>query len=132
MTPIDKKLKQDVKKGNIPKPIEDLPSEWSKEDREIEGGNKEINEIDLPCVLSVQTGINEPRYVGMRGIRQVASREIPVMGASALGVEPDRPKVRRLDFFVPPIGAGAEMLHGSREEIVGRLLDMIATKGGLN
>ena len=55
--------------------------------REIEGGNKEINEIDLPCVLSVQTGINEPRYVGMRGIRQVASREIPVMGASALGVE---------------------------------------------
>ena len=100
--------------------------------REIEGGNKEINEIDLPCVLSVQTGINEPRYVGMRGIRQVASREIPVMGASALGVEPVRPKVRRLDFFVPPIGAGAEMLHGSREEIVGRLLDMIATKGGLN
>src|SRR5581483_8449877 len=35
--------------------------------REIEGGNKEINEIDLPCVLSIQTGINEPRYVGMRG-----------------------------------------------------------------
>ena len=41
--------------------------------REIEGGNKEMNEIDLPCVLSIQTGINEPRYVGMRGIRQVAS-----------------------------------------------------------
>ena len=41
--------------------------------REIEGGNHEINEIDLPCVLSIQTGINEPRYVGMRGIRQVAS-----------------------------------------------------------
>ena len=37
--------------------------------REIEGGSREINEIDLPCVLSIQTGINEPRYVGMRGIR---------------------------------------------------------------
>ncbi len=45
--------------------------------REIEGGNREINEIDLPCVLSIQTGINEPRYVGMRGIRQVASVLIP-------------------------------------------------------
>jgi electron transfer flavoprotein beta subunit len=44
-----------------------------KVSREIEGGNKEMNEIDLPCVLSIQTGINEPRYVGMRGIRQVAS-----------------------------------------------------------
>lgn len=100
--------------------------------REIEGGNKEINEIDLPCVLSVQTGINEPRYVGMRGIRQVASRDIPVLGTSALGVEPDPPKVRRLDFFVPPAGAGAEMLQGSREEVIGRLIDMMAAKGGLN
>ncbi len=32
--------------------------------REIAGGNQEMNEIDLPCVLSIQTGINEPRYVG--------------------------------------------------------------------
>ena len=53
--------------------------------REIEGGNKEMNEIDLPCVLSIQTGINEPRYVGIRGIRQVASVEIPTYGASDLG-----------------------------------------------
>jgi len=45
--------------------------------REIEGGNKEISEIDLPCVLSIQTGINEPRYVGMRGIRAVASLPVP-------------------------------------------------------
>ena len=58
-----------------------------KVSREIEGGNREINEIDLPCVLSIQTGINEPRYVGMRGIRQVASVPIPTFGASDLGVE---------------------------------------------
>src|ERR1700758_1574341 len=55
--------------------------------REIEGGNREISEIDLPCVLSIQTGINEPRYVGMRGIRQVASVPIPTFGASDLGVD---------------------------------------------
>ena len=47
-----------------------------------------MSEIDLPCVLSIQTGINEPRYVGMRGIRQVASVEIPTFGASDLGVDP--------------------------------------------
>src|SRR5579862_9619601 len=55
--------------------------------REIEGGNKEMNEIDLPCVLSIQTGINEPRYVGMRGIRQVQSVEIPTFGASDLAID---------------------------------------------
>ena len=57
--------------------IEVLDGKKLKIGREIDGGNKEINEIDLPCVLSIQTGINEPRYVGMRGIRQVASVEIP-------------------------------------------------------
>jgi len=55
--------------------------------REIEGGNKEISEIDLPCVLSIQTGINEPRYVGMRGIRAVASLPVPTYGASELGID---------------------------------------------
>jgi electron transfer flavoprotein beta subunit len=57
--------------------IEVLDGGKLKISREIEGGNKEMNEIDLPCVLSIQTGINEPRYVGMRGIRQVASRADP-------------------------------------------------------
>jgi electron transfer flavoprotein beta subunit len=55
--------------------------------REIEGGNQEMNEIQLPCVLSIQTGINEPRYVGIRGIRKVASVDIPVKNAADLGID---------------------------------------------
>jgi len=104
--------------------------------REIEGGNREINEIDLPCVLSIQTGINEPRYVGMRGIRQVASVPIPTLGESDLGVDKaavgeSAAKVRRVDYFVPVQGKGAEILHGSREENAERVLELVAAKGGL-
>ena len=104
--------------------------------REIEGGNREISEIDLPCVLSIQTGINEPRYVGMRGIRQVASVEIPTFGASELGLEPDTvgeagANVRRTDYFVPAMGKGAEILSGSREEIVDKVIELVKAKGGL-
>ena len=104
--------------------------------REIEGGNQEISEIELPCVLSIQTGINEPRYVGIRGIRKVASVEIPVWNAAALGVEPAAvgkagARVKRLDYFVPPAGAGAEMLQGSADEIAAKLIDLLKAKGGL-
>ncbi|PYX97164.1 MAG: electron transfer flavoprotein subunit beta [Acidobacteria bacterium] len=96
--------------------------------REIEGGNKEINEIDLPCVLSIQTGINEPRYVGMRGIRQVASVPIPTFGAADLGVAAaavgkGAAKVKRVDYFVPVQGKGARILKGSQEEIIDELLE---------
>ena len=105
--------------------------------REIEGGSKEIHAIDLPCVLSIQTGINEPRYVGMRGIRQIAAVPIPRLGAAelaqALGwTGNSQAKVVRTDYFVPPAGKGAEILTGKREEIVEKLLDMLRTKGGLN
>jgi electron transfer flavoprotein beta subunit len=104
--------------------------------REIEGGNREMNEIDLPCVLSIQTGINEPRYVGMRGIRQVASIPIPTFGASALGLDPGTVgrvavRVKRVDYFVAALGKGAEILHGSREENIDRVLELVAAKGGL-
>jgi electron transfer flavoprotein beta subunit len=104
--------------------------------REIEGGNKEMNEIDLPCVLSIQTGINEPRYVGIRGIRQVASVEIPSFGASDLGIDTSlvgeaAANVKRVDYFVPTMTKGAEMLEGDREEIADKVIELIKAKGGL-
>ncbi len=104
--------------------------------REIAGGNQEISEIDLPCVLSIQTGINEPRYVGIRGIRKVASVEIPVHKASDLGISgasagESAAKVKRIDYFVPPLGEGAEMLEGSTDEIVDKLVELLKSKGGI-
>ncbi|MFP4193440.1 MAG: electron transfer flavoprotein subunit beta/FixA family protein [Desulfosalsimonas sp.] len=104
--------------------------------REIEGGNIEMNEIELPCVLSIQTGINEPRYVGIRGIRKVASVDIPTMGASDLGIDPgsvgaDAARVRKIDYFVPEMGEGAEMLEGSTDEIIDKLIELLKSKGGI-
>ena len=104
--------------------------------REIEGGNQEMNEIDLPCVISIQTGINEPRYVGIRGIRKVASVEIPVHGASDIGIDAGSvgkagAKVKLVDYFMPELGEGAEMLQGSTEEIIEKLIELLKAKGGL-
>jgi electron transfer flavoprotein beta subunit len=117
--------------------IEILDNKKLKVGREIEGGNREMNEIDLPCVLSIQTGINEPRYVGMRGIRQVASVEIPTFGSSDLGLSADTvgetgAKVKRVDYFVPALGKGAEILQGSQEEIIDKLIELMKAKGGMN
>jgi electron transfer flavoprotein beta subunit len=104
--------------------------------REIESGNREINEIDLPCVLSIQTGINEPRYVGMRGIRQVASVPIPTLGAAGVSVDQAAigeagARVKRVDYFVPVLSKGARILGGSREENADQVLELVAAKGGL-
>jgi hypothetical protein len=46
MKPIDKKIVKDVKKGTVPKPIEDLPAEWSKEDVKEENRKPDLGELD--------------------------------------------------------------------------------------
>ena len=105
--------------------------------REVEGGSRELSEIDLPCVLSIQTGINEPRYVGMRGIRQVASVPVPAFGVAELDLEPATvgaaaARVKRLGYFIPPAGKNARMLEGSRPERVAALFELLKAEGGLN
>jgi len=104
--------------------------------REVAGGNQEVYEVDLPCVLSIQTGINEPRYVGIRGVMKAASLDIPVHGASDLGLSPESvgesgAKVKRRDYFVPELSERAEILEGTTEEIVEKLIDLLKSKGGI-
>jgi electron transfer flavoprotein beta subunit len=116
--------------------IEILADKKLKITREIEGGNRELSEIDLPCVLSIQTGINEPRYVGMKGIRAVQSIAIPTYGASDLGLTNAQlgdaaAKVTRVDYFVPALGKGARMLSGTREQNAQEVMELVAAKGGL-
>jgi len=116
--------------------IEVLDSRKLKISREVEGGNKEISEIDLPCVLSIQTGINEPRYVGMKGIRAVASVPVPTFGMGELGLDAKTvgeagAKVKRVDYFVPVLGKGAAMLEGKREENIDKVVELLVAKGGL-
>ncbi|MGH3092793.1 MAG: electron transfer flavoprotein subunit beta/FixA family protein, partial [Gaiellaceae bacterium] len=36
--------------------------------RELEGGLVDVVEVDTPCVLTIQTGINDPRYATLRAI----------------------------------------------------------------
>lgn len=126
----------DLPYASLVSALEIIDDKKIKVGREIAGGNLEMNEVALPCVLSIQTGINEPRYVGIRGIRKVASVEIPVRGAADLGLAADSvgaagAKVKRLDYFVPDLGEGAEMLEGSTEEIVDKLIELLKAKGGI-
>ncbi len=126
----------DIPYASLVNKIDILNDKTLKIGREIEGGNQEISEIDLPCVLSIQTGINEPRYVGIRGIRKVASVEIPVHGTKDIGIAAESvgsagAKVKRVDYFVPPAGKGAELLEGSSDEIAEKLIELLKSKGGI-
>jgi hypothetical protein len=46
MSPIDKQREKETKEGKIPDPIEDLPSDWAKEDDEIDGAKPDLSEVE--------------------------------------------------------------------------------------
>lgn len=88
--------------------------------RELEGGVKDICEIDLPAVLSIQTGINEPRYVTLRAVQQAEQSDIEVMEPEDLPAPAYR--VRRM--LVPP-RQRAEMIDGGPASIAARIAQIV-------
>jgi len=56
--------------------------------RELEGGVEELTTVSLPAVLTIQTGINEPRYASLRGIRQAQRKELTVRTLADLDLDP--------------------------------------------
>ena len=89
--------------------------------RELEGGLVDVVEVDTPALLTIQTGINEPRYATLRAIKQAEQQEIDVRRPSDVG-EPAY-RVRRM--FVPPKGEGADMLDGSPADVAQRIKEIV-------
>jgi len=104
--------------------------------RELEGGWEETFRIPLPCLLAIQSGINEPRYVSITGIRKVRGRTIDELGKADLNLSPDEVgKNGSLSYLLnlsfPPEGEGGEILGGSSEAIAERVYRILKEKGGV-
>jgi len=78
---------------------------------ELEGGMDEVSKIKLPALLSIQTGINEPRYVSIMGIRKAAKKELNVVKVDELSLSEDDLLRQTIieELFLPPETEGAEI-----------------------
>ncbi len=56
-------------------------------DRQIAGGYAEVS-TELPCIVSVVKGANDPRYPSLKGIMAAKRKEIAKLSLSDLGVDP--------------------------------------------
>ncbi|OGP77165.1 MAG: electron transfer flavoprotein subunit beta [Deltaproteobacteria bacterium RBG_19FT_COMBO_60_16] len=67
--------------------------------RETDGGIETI-EVPLPCVVTTDLRLNEPRYASLPGIMKAKKKELKVIPGASLGVDAS-PRVRVL-FLAPP------------------------------
>lgn len=99
--------------------------------RELEGGVEELTDIGLPAVLTIQTGINEPRYASLRGIRQAQSKPLEVSSLSELDLDESvlESPVTRTAMREPESGGETNVFEGSAEETAGRLAALLRESG---
>jgi electron transfer flavoprotein beta subunit len=102
-------------------------------EREVEGGTREVVELQAPCVIAVQTGMNQIRYASLKGIMAAKKKPLDVKTAADLGVAGQvgvsSAKVKIESLSLPPKGEGAEILQGSNEEVAGVLAGKIKELG---
>jgi len=98
---------------------------------ELEGGLGEVSLIALPALLAIQTGINEPRYVSILGIRKAAKKELKVMDLSELGISDEELSPRTIieEVYLPPETEGAQILTGDPDKIASDFVEILTKKG---
>ncbi|RLC71563.1 MAG: electron transfer flavoprotein subunit beta, partial [Chloroflexi bacterium] len=84
----------------------------------------------------IQTGINEPRYVSIAGVRKAARKELKVFDLEGMGLKAEEvgeagSKARLKRLFPPPITKEIEMLPSEPEEAASKLIQILKEKGGL-
>jgi electron transfer flavoprotein beta subunit len=103
-------------------------------ERELEGGLVEVVRVRCPALLTIQTGINEPRYATLRAIKQAREKPLDVGDLAGLGLDPDTVAAasgsRRRGLAPPERRAGAQMLDGSPAEIAARINEIVQERMG--
>lgn len=99
--------------------------------RELEAGMLESYTIKLPALLTIQTGINQPRYVSIGGIKRAMQKELEVMSLSDLGLSSESltPMVTLERLELPPKGKEVELISGLPEESAEQLAKILQNAG---
>jgi electron transfer flavoprotein beta subunit len=94
--------------------------------RELEGGLLEVKELSTPCVVTIQTGGNAPRYASIMGIKRAGAKPIE----QAAGAKPEA-RAQLIKVYVPEVVGAAEMIEGNVEEKAAKMAALLKEKGAV-
>jgi len=93
--------------------------------REIEGGDIETIEMNIPCVVTASKVLNTPRYASLMGImksKKIPLKKLSLSDFSDISTE-NKTVSKRL--FSPPEKAPGKIIEGEPEEMVKELVRVL-------
>ena len=94
---------------------------------ELENGWFQWSELSLPASLTIQSGINSPRYATLKGIMSVKNKEVKDINPNDFGIELND-AYKTLEKFTPQKSKETETIDGSADEMVEKLIDVMKNK----
>jgi electron transfer flavoprotein beta subunit len=94
-------------------------------------GLKEVIELQLPAVITVNDSINEPRLPALRGIMQAKKKKIENLDLASLGLSADELQAGRTKIirFEPPQSRTAgQKFEGEATEITAQVVNLLANE----
>ena len=104
-----------------------------KAKKELEGGWFQWVEMPLPTLLTIQSGINKPRYATLLGIKKAKTKEIRRFTPADLGFKPEelasQQELQRI--YVPVKTKQTEFIQGSPKETAATLVNKLQQAAGV-
>ena len=99
-------------------------------EREIEGGGRDTLQLQLPAVLTIQSGINTPRYPSLSNLLRANKQELETIQAVDAAPPNRRQNVVRVTY--PEKSRSGTILSGTQQEKATRLLDLLRDRSLLH
>jgi electron transfer flavoprotein beta subunit len=96
-------------------------------EREIEGGYRDAIELKFPALLTIQGGINKPRYPSLSNMLRAKSLELETIVAGLENQTRPCEEIKRVSF--PKKSRSGIFLEGNQQEKAFRLLNILREKG---
>ena len=91
--------------------------------RELESGWFQWVTLPLPASISIQSGINEPRYPSLKGIMGAKRKELNICDAS-----PENQSQNFVNLYVPKNEKVTEKIEGDVDTVVSKIMDVLKNK----
>jgi electron transfer flavoprotein beta subunit len=101
-----------------------LDAGWATVTREVDAGLETLA-VELPCVITTDLRLNEPRYVKLPDIMKAKRKPLVTMALNELGIGPD------IQFHVIRTEAPAPRGRGRKVDSVAELVDALDQGGVL-
>ena len=98
-----------------------------KAKQELEGGWFQWTELDLPASLTIQSGINTPRYASLRGIMMMKKKPIDIITATEVE-KIEASKLTMEKMYIPKKTKETIFLEGNADKITDDLIEIFSNQ----